>query len=151
MISVKNLTSRSSEPKFFEKVAKKVLKGENRLKQGLIIVLVGSEKIRRINKQFRSKDRPTDVLSFSGTEPGKEKFILPEEARQEKILGEILICPEIAERNAKKLNIPQEKELARVLIHGILHLLGYEHEKSKSDREEMERRQEYYLSCITNL
>ena len=61
-------------------------------------------------------------------------------------LGEIVICPEIVKENAKKYGIEEEHEMIKVFIHGILHLLGYDHEKTEKEAEKMESKQEKYLS-----
>ncbi len=67
-------------------------------------------------------------------------------------MGEVIICPEVAKDNAKKYgNLVQggfKKELAKILIHGILHLAGYDHEKTKKEAEIMEKREEYYMRRI---
>lgn len=119
---------------FFQKVAKKVLKTEKKEDSALSIVFVRSAKMRKLNLEYRKKNRPTDVLSFS------------ESSNEEKYLGEILICLSEVRNNAKIYNQELEEELKRVLIHGILHLLGYDHER-KGDKIMMEK-QENYLSRL---
>lgn len=63
-------------------------------------------------------------------------------------LGEIIICLSEVKKNAKKFNSSFEKELNRVLIHGILHLLRYDHEKSDEEARKMEEKEKYYFSKI---
>lgn len=63
-------------------------------------------------------------------------------------LGEIIICPEVVKENAEKYGVPAKYEMTKVFVHGILHLLGYDHEKSKAKADEMEKKQEYYLSNL---
>jgi len=130
MIEINNLTTSSIDKKFLDRVAKKILKGENQKERDLSIVFVGQGRMRKLNKKYREKNKVTDVLSF-----GEE-------------LNEVVICPREVKKNAKKYNLTFKKELARVLIHGILHLLGYEHEKSKKETEKMEKKEEYYLSNL---
>jgi len=117
MIQITNLTKRKIDEKFLIGLAKKVLKEENREKDNLSIVFVNKKRIWELNKKYRKKDKPTDVLSF-----GDE-------------LNEIVICPAIVKtpscRQAGK------KELERVLIHGILHLFGYEHSKKMRAKEKL--------------
>ena len=60
-------------------------------------------------------------------------------------LGEIIICPEVVKENAQKYKTTVKQEVKKVFVHGILHLLGYDHEKSKSEAEEMEEKQVKYL------
>jgi len=130
MVEINNLTTSSVDEEFLKGVAKKVLKGEDRKEVDLSIVLLGQARMRKLNKKYRGKNKVTDVLSF-----GNE-------------LNEIVICLREVKKNAKKYNSTFKKELARVLIHGILHLLGYEHEKTKKEAEVMENKQSYYLSQI---
>jgi len=133
MIEINNLTTVSVDESFLKKTAQIVLKGEK--KQGnLSLVLLEANKMRALNKKHRAKNRVTDVLSFGDS----KKF--PD--LSEKELGEILICPSEVKKNADKFQSVFEKELAQVLIHGILHLLEYEHGKA------MEKKQEHYLSQI---
>jgi len=63
-------------------------------------------------------------------------------------LGEIVICLREVKKNARRFNSTFKKELVRVLIHGILHLLGYDHEKLEKEAEKMEEKENYYLSQI---
>ena len=139
MIEINNLTGHplaclAVDKKFFTGVAKIVLKGETRVREKISLAFVNKEEIKKLNKKFRGKNKPTDVLSF-GSIPNS-KFQIP----NSDYLGEIVICPEIVKENGEKL--------ARVLIHGILHLLGYEHEKNKKQAKLMEEREKKYLSAI---
>lgn len=117
-IEIRNLTRKKIDEKLLKKLAKKVLKEEN-VKEGyLSIAFVGETRIRKINKQYRQQDKPTDVLSF------------------EDDWGEIIICLEQVKKNGKKYQVTFKKELARVLIHGILHLLSYKHSKKMQEKEQ---------------
>ena len=130
MIEVNNLTTNPIDEEFLKGVARKVLEGENEAENNLSIVLVGQGRIRELNKKYRKKNKVTDVLTFGNG------------------LNEIVICLREVKKNAKKYSITLEKELTRVLIHGILHLLGYNHEKDTKEAEKMEEKQNYYLSRI---
>lgn len=123
MIEINDLTGKIDKRRMLE-VAEMVFKGD------LSIVFVDSERIRDLNKKYRGKDEPTDVLSFGEN------------------LKEIVICPEIVEKNAKKLKLDYNKELAKVLIHGILHILGFDHEKEE-EAKIMEEKEKYYLSLLS--
>lgn len=104
--------------------------------------LITSKQSQELNKQHRQKDKPTDVLSFPLNEQGLEKYgILP--------IGDIFICLEIAKRQADEMNIPINQELARLAVHGFLHLLGYDHEKSPEDEKKMIELQEEILATIS--
>ncbi|TFG35659.1 MAG: rRNA maturation RNase YbeY [Parcubacteria group bacterium] len=133
MIEVNNLTAHSIDKKFLKGLALKILKkessGSNFKKKDLSVALVAPLRIKELNKRYRKKNRPTDVLSFQD----KENW------------GEIVICPIEVKKNAKKFNSNFKKELSRVLIHGVLHLLGYDHEKDKEE-EKMRKKEEYYLN-----
>jgi len=122
MIEINNLTLGEVDEEFLKGVAKKILKGENKKELNLSIVFVGESRIKKLNKEYRGKNRVTDVLSFGDG------------------LNEIVICLQEVKKNARKFNSNFKKELARVLIHGILHLLGYEHEKEKKEAEKMEKK-----------
>ena len=143
MIEVNNLTPLSGvNKKFLKGVAKIVLKGENKKEARLSIALVGEGRIKELNKKYRGKNRATDVLAFGQN----QKFLVFPKSELE--LEEVIICLRVVKKNAKKYNIAFKKELARVLIHGILHLLGYEHEKDEREAKKMEKKQKYYLSQI---
>jgi len=148
MIEINNLTADLIDEEFFKGVAKIVLKGENKKDALLSIALVGQKKIRELNKKYRGKNSPTDVLSFGDNMAGGIENITE---RGELNLGEILICPQEVKKNAKKYGLTFKKELARVLIHGILHLFRYEHEENKRSAEKMRKKEEIYFSKIKKL
>lgn len=140
MIGINNLTTNQIDERFLKGIAKIVLKGENTKEAGLSVALVSSERIKKLNKKYRGKDKATDVLSFG---QAKNFPALPKNE-----LGEVVICLRVVKKNAEKYNIAFKKELAQVLIHGILHLLGYGHEKDEREAKKMEKKQKYYLSQI---
>jgi probable rRNA maturation factor len=141
MIEINNVSGSSSlEKRIFSTVAKKVLSGENRKTETVSLAFVGKEEMKNLNKKFRGKDKATDVLSFDL----KNTSIRTEN----KYLGEIIICPEVVEENSEKYGFPAKKEMLKVFIHGILHLCGYDHEKSTKDAEKMEKKEKFYLSKI---
>ena len=88
----------------------------------LSVLLVSNRKMRRLNAKFRGKNEPTDVLSF----PLEES--LPNGA---KLLGDVVISLEQAQRQAREKLRAFSREVEWLLIHGILHLLGYDHERSR--------------------
>ena len=92
------------------------------------ILLTGDKDIRRLNKEFRNIDKPTDVLSFP-QDPGEAPSI-----PGEKFLGDIAVSLETAETQTREHGLVLKEEIVLLLIHGILHLLGYDHEIS--EREE---------------
>jgi probable rRNA maturation factor len=96
----------------------------------LNVILAGSRRIRRLNKKYRGKDYSTDVLSFSRIEG--EKFPFPEVD-----VGDVILCPEVAVKNAKHDGISAKVEIATLVIHGLLHVFGYDHEKNDRDARKM--------------
>ncbi len=131
MIEINNLTAIEIDGKFLKKIAEKVLKGENKNGLDLSIALVGEGRIKGLNKKYLGKNRITDILSFSYDSS-----------------GEIVICLREVKKNARRFGSAFEKELAKVLIHGILHLLKYEHEGSELTAKNMEAKQERYLKSF---
>lgn len=136
MIEINNLTNFAINKKFFTGVAKKVLKGENKERENLSVVFVGPGEIQKLNKKYRKKDKPTDVLSFANISDFKQG------------VAEVIICPQVVRENAVESKSPMKKELAKMLIHGILHVLGYDHEISKAEEERMFKKQDQYLLKI---
>jgi probable rRNA maturation factor len=85
----------------------------------------GDREMRRVNRRFRDKDRTTDVLSF----PGDDGH-----------LGDVLISVPAARRQAAAAGHAVERELKVLLLHGVLHCLGYDHETDRGEMERLERR-----------
>jgi len=141
MIEINNLTKGHPlgcvDKKSFSQVAKKVLKGENRVRETVSLALVGEEEIKKLNKKFRKKNKATDVLSFSLNEKN-----LPAQAGY---LGEIVICPDVVKENSRKYKADFNREIIKVFVHGILHLCGYDHEKSVKGAKEMEEKEKKYI------
>jgi probable rRNA maturation factor len=129
MIEINNLTSGKIDYSFLGDIAGKVLKAERIKKSEFSIAVVDAKTIKGINKEYRKKDKETDVLSF---DYGIDS-------------AEIIICPVVIKKNAKKLNLGYNEEIARVLIHGVLHIAGYDHENSKKEEKIMEEKTEKYL------
>ncbi len=147
MISITNLTASSIDKSFFEKITKLVLKGEKKSEE-ISIVLIGPAKMRKLNKQYLNKNRTTDVLSFGKLQSLEFKF--PPGQEKELGDGDIVICLREVRKNTKKLKSTFRTELARVLIHGILHLLEYSHEKSEKEAKKMQEKENYYLKIWQN-
>lgn len=89
----------------------------------LTIRLVDEPEARRFNKEYRNRDYATNVLSF----PAELPEGLPDEVRQAQ-LGDILICAPVVTREAQEQNRPEVDHWAHLVVHGVLHLLGYDHE-----------------------
>jgi probable rRNA maturation factor len=107
------------------------------------ICFVSDAEIARMNQAFRKKKGPTDVLSFPAVDRRAPVLFSPRRkagsrssSKAETFLGDVAISPATARRNAKKLGRTLPSELQVLILHGVLHLLGYDHE---TDRGEMER------------
>ena len=99
----------------------------------LSILYVSKEHIRTLNMRFAKNDYATDVLAF----PMRDDDADDEE--EGTLLGDVVICPAIAEEHAVRLGHGLVKELDTLLVHGTLHLLGYDHQRV-DDKERMDRR-----------
>lgn len=95
----------------------------------LTVSFIGDAKIRLLNRQYRGKDRTTNVLSFSTHD---SSFMIPASQND---LGDILISFPAAKREAKEYGWTLKYEIARLALHGFLHLLGYDHEIEKEARK----------------
>ena len=84
------------------------------------IFFVGKKEIQKLNKRYLNKNIPTDVLSFVSNIP----------VAASKVLGDIVICPNVAEENAKKSGQKFDKEIIVLALHGALHLIGYNHKNN---------------------
>lgn len=145
MIEINNLTTSPVDEDFLKKIVSIVLEGEKIVKEvELSIALIGPGRMRKINRRYRGKNRVTDVLAFPESKILLEKFKVGV-VKKVKGLGEIVICLREVKKNAKRFNLSSEKELARVLIHGMLHLLGYDHEKAK-EAKKIKEKEDFYLS-----
>lgn len=106
----------------------------------LSLVFTDDLEIRDLNRNYRNKDYATDVLSFP-----QENFI-----GGPPLLGDVIISLETAQRQAQSLEHSLEIEVLRLSIHGVLHLLGYEHEDVEPDiAEEMVKKEEELLDMLT--
>jgi rRNA maturation RNase YbeY len=107
---------------------RRVLRGaarKLRVSGEVALVLAGDRTLHRLNRDYRGKDKPTDVLSFPGEAAG---------------LGDIVISVETAERNARRLGRTLPQEIDVLALHGFLHVLGYDHEKDDGRMDRLEQR-----------
>ncbi len=100
--------------------------------------------IQELNRDYRDKDRPTDVLSFALNEGDEPEIV---DAPEEELLGDILISLETTARQAEEYGHSLERELAYLTVHGMLHLLGYDHEEP-ADQAEMRLEEEAVLAAL---
>lgn len=112
--------------------------GSEKAKKGqLSILFVCDDEIRKLNRKYRKKNRPTDVLSF----PMYERDCL----------GDIVISVDTAKRYAKRDDMKYEDKMKFLLIHGFLHLLGYDHEISKKEEIRMQKKEREYIKILEGI
>ncbi|MBI5043210.1 MAG: rRNA maturation RNase YbeY [Nitrospirae bacterium] len=122
-------------------MARKALKALGLTDAELSILLVNDIQMQEMNRLYRNKDKATDVLAFSMRD-GEHSDINPN------LLGDIVISLPTARRQAKEKGHGIYDEIAVLLVHGILHLIGYDHEKGKKEEERMRRKERKVLvSC----
>ena len=156
MLDIANLTTQKIDKGFLQKAAVKALEALKQKNASVSLVLVGVGKIRQLNKTWRGRNRMTDVLAFAFNKhafactPEKKKesfgFAVPKEAQE--FLGEIFICLPQAKKQAKEIGHSLKNELTLLLTHGILHLVGYEDEGARRQRDEMEAMQKRIVDNI---
>ena len=105
-----------------KKIAASILTAVEQSQAELSVALVGDQEMRPLNAKYRKKNKTTDVLSFPAD---------PTMTSAAALLGDVIISVEQARRQAKERNHSLKKEMVTLLIHGILHLLGYDHERSQ--------------------
>ncbi|MEO8030247.1 MAG: rRNA maturation RNase YbeY [Gemmatimonadota bacterium] len=113
-----------------------VLAGE-RKRAAVSVTFLGARAMRTLNRRWKRHDRPTDVIAFGmvGVEGG--------------LTGDIYICPDVARSEARRRGLPPADEMSRLVIHGVLHLAGWDHPAGLTrERSPMWRRQEKYLERL---
>jgi len=130
----------------------------------LSLVLVSDRRMRALNRRYRKKDRPTDVLAFPLTpsHPSGAPIALPTAMGREgkgvgvgaryssppMLLGDVVISMETAKRQTSEFGHSLRDEVTRLLVHGVLHLLGYDHERGPRDAALMARKEQAILETI---
>jgi probable rRNA maturation factor len=137
-IEIQNLQKRIPiSPPRIKRTSRRILKGAGVSSGSLSLVFVTNRKIRDLNKKFLRHDFATDVLSFDLRDiPGQER------RRKNFIHGEIVISAEMAASNARRFETPVARELELYIIHGILHLLGYNDHAPKDIKKMRAKEQE---------
>jgi probable rRNA maturation factor len=110
------------------------------LRGSVSVLLTNSRELRVLNRQFRGKDKPTDVLSFPSEVVGARRFV-----------GDVAISVEIAAQNAKRLGHSTADEVKILILHGLLHLAGYDHEADHGEMARTEERLRYKLGLPVGL
>ncbi len=128
------------------RLAEKVLDemGEHSAEVGL--VLVGDTEIRGLNRQYRGIDQSTDVLAFALRE---DSFPLHSKGLHRHLLGDVVVSVPTAKRQAAEQGHSLQQEMTVLMIHGLLHLLGYDHERSIADAGVMKRKEKKLLQAVS--
>jgi rRNA maturation RNase YbeY len=106
------------------------------------IMFVGDQRMRGLNRRYRGKDRTTDVLAFATREALHSST---------ELLGDVVIAVPTAARQAKQGQRSLDEELMVLLVHGILHLCGYDHERSEKEARRMHRRERMILRSLVQV
>ncbi len=103
----------------------------------LSVTFLGPRTMRRLNRRYKGHDAPTDVIAFALPAPGH------------RLVGDIYVCASVAAAEARRHGVSPREELIRLVIHGVLHVLGYDHpDGARRLRSAMWRRQERYVSRL---
>jgi rRNA maturation RNase YbeY len=130
-----------------ERLARAILSDVGETSAELGIMLVGDQRMRGLNRRYRGKDRTTDVLAFAM----RKAFTLHALRLTPDMLGDVVISVPTAWRQAKEARRSLDEELACLLVHGILHLCGYDHARSEREARRMHRRERMILRSIARL
>ena len=138
-VSIRNIQKKQKvNTSRFRKSLKRLLKELDIENHEISVLIVDDEQIRKINRDYLNRDRPTNVISFAMTE-GFSGDIHPE------ILGDIVISAETALRDASADGLQFSDEMEFLLIHGLLHLIGYNHENTTKEETQRMRKMEQEL------
>ncbi|HIV98354.1 MAG TPA: rRNA maturation RNase YbeY [Candidatus Ornithospirochaeta avicola] len=105
---------------------------------------ISDDEMRRLNNEYRNMDSSTDVLTFALDDDAS----FPSFDFEEKELGDIFISPSFIRKNSEEFSVPYSQELMRLVLHGMMHLMGYDHESNDFEKEEMLIKQEEILRAI---
>jgi probable rRNA maturation factor len=138
------------QDEWLQKIIETVLTGEQAPANAeLSLVLTGQDRIQELNREYRGKDRPTDVLSFSLSETRPEaeqiEFLSPPDGLLH--LGEVIISYPQALLQARESGHSLKSEILSLVVHGALHILGYDHEIAEKEPE-MKARESYYKNLM---
>ena len=114
---------------------KKIIDTEKKA-QELSLVFLNENDAKKLNWNYRCKDYPTDILSFGSDDPTS--------------MGELVLCPQVISRQAKEHGLSVDDELGYIVLHGVLHLLGYDHEKNKVEEARMMTLQDEVFESLRN-
>lgn len=131
LIQIHHTTIKISKEHIIEKI-RQILKALGYEKHEISVVITDNDHIRELNKLYRAIDKPTNVLSFS--------MIEGEFSSISNLLGDLVISAERAEEEAQESATTFDERISQLLVHGILHLVGYDHEVGEEEALEMEKK-----------
>ncbi|MCH7495445.1 MAG: rRNA maturation RNase YbeY [Candidatus Marinimicrobia bacterium] len=131
-LNVEGLEYVDVESDHLKSVMQSVLQGEKKEYDSVSVLFVSDSEIREINKDYLGHDYSTDVITF------------PLNDEPENLEGEIYVSYETTKNNSLNYNVPHSNEILRVVIHGILHLVGYD-DSTDSQKEEMKKKEDHYI------
>ena len=143
-----NIKEKSEYENIISKVLDKCFEVEHLPKDKLLVsvTLTNPENIKKINKEYRKINRPTDVLSFPMFEKEEiDEFVKSQKWEYTDILGDMVISIEQVENQSKEFGHSFERELSYMVVHSFYHLMGYDHIKEE-DKQKMRPKEEYVLN-----
>ena len=143
-VSLLNEQTRPVRTAALRRATRRLLAAEGMANAEVSVVLSDDTTVHALNRHYRGKDKPTDVLSFSQREQAREGPPLPDLPGMPPILGDVIISVDTAARQAAVHGVTLEQELALLTVHGILHLLGYEDE-TEAGAQQMRLREQAIL------
>ena len=132
-----NVDFRLKESRKTRKIIDKVIEKEGRISGDLLFIFTDDESLRKINLEFLEHDYFTDVISFNYSIP-------------EKINGEVYISIDRVKENSVKYNVSLKDEVLRIMMHGVLHLLGI-NDESKEEKEEMRLKEDLFIEYFNSM
>jgi probable rRNA maturation factor len=127
------------------RLAEQLLSATGESTSELSIELIGDYRMRRLNRVYRNQDRTTDVLAF----PMREALSPTPSRLTSAILGDVVISVPKALRQAREAGRTPDDELVALLVHGVLHLCGYDHERNRKEAARMHRRERAILRLLS--
>lgn len=132
-VAVNSKTNKTVDVKAIRKVCEKALKAEKVRRDAVLsLSLVSEDHIEMLNRKYLDSEGPTDVIAFPMGEESKDGYLL----------GDVLVCPEIVEARKEQYSVKRGKELEYVIVHGVLHLLGYKDDDEEGFSKMCERQRE---------
>lgn len=137
---------KKTDMQFVEKVLQHAASEEDIEDAEVSVSFVTDDRIREINREYRDKDQPTDVISFAMEEAGEGELAI-HDSGEPRVLGDIIISLDRTKEQAVDYGHSFERELGFLAVHGFLHLLGYDH-MNENDEKKMFAKQDVILSSL---